>query len=102
MHRLGFDVSEVDEMVSYIKAGNRIVIKSVFSHLASGEDVNDDEFTLQQARELSKACVQIKEALGYSFMQHIANSAATILKPQLQLDMVRLGIGLYGIDASHS
>ena len=102
MHRLGFDINEVDELITYIKTNNRIVIKSVFSHLASGEDVNDDAFTFLQAEKLSKVCVQIKDALGYSFMQHISNSAATILKPQLQFDMVRLGIGLYGIDASHS
>ncbi len=102
MHRLGFDVSEVDELTNYIKTNNRVVIKSVFSHLASGEDVNDDAFTWQQAEKLLKACARIKDGLGYSFMRHISNSAATILKPQLQMDMVRLGIGLYGIDASHS
>ena len=102
MHRLGFNVSEIDELTDYIKANNRIVIKSVFSHLASGEDVNDDAFTFLQAEKLLKVCVQMRDALGYSFMQHISNSAATILKPQLQFDMVRLGIGLYGIDASHS
>jgi alanine racemase len=102
MHRLGFDASEVDEMIDYIKINNRVVIKSVFSHLASGEDVNEDAFTLQQAEKLSIACTKIKDGLGYSFMRHISNSAATILKPQLQMDMIRLGIGLYGIDASHS
>lgn len=102
MHRLGFDVREVDEMINYIKINNRVVIKSVFSHLTSGEDVSDDAFTFQQAEKLSNACIKIKDGLGYSFMQHISNSAATILKPQLQMDMVRIGIGLYGIDASHS
>jgi len=102
MHRLGFNLSEIDELINYIKANNRIVIKSVFSHLASGEDVNDDAFTFLQAEKLLKVCAQMRDALGYSFIQHISNSAATILKPELQFDMVRLGIGLYGIDASHS
>jgi alanine racemase len=102
MHRLGFDMDEVDALINYIKTGNRIIIKSVFSHLAAGEDISEDVFTFSQAEKLSVASIQIKNALGYSFMQHIANSAATILKPQLQFDMVRLGIGLYGIDASRS
>lgn len=102
MHRLGFDVSEADALIDYLKHNNRIIIKSVFSHLASGEDVNEDAFTFHQAEKLSAACMKITDVLGYSFAKHISNSAATILKPQLQFDMVRLGIGLYGIDASHS
>lgn len=102
MHRLGFNENEVDELVAYLKNNSRIIIKSVFSHLASGEDVNDDAFTFQQSEKLSAACEKIENELGYSFMKHLSNSAATILKPQLQFDMVRLGIGLYGIDASHS
>jgi alanine racemase len=102
MHRLGFDTDEVNALIEYLKNNPRVVIKSVFSHLASGEDVNDDAFTFMQAEKLTAACTQIKNALGYSFIKHISNSAATILKPQLQFNMVRLGIGLYGIDASHS
>ncbi len=102
MHRLGFDMDEINELINCLKANNRIVIKSVFSHLASGEDVNDDAFTFLQAEKLSAACTQIKNELDYSFIKHISNSASTILKPQLQFNMVRLGIGLYGIDSSHS
>ncbi len=102
MHRLGFDLSEIDELINHLKNNNRIIIKSIFSHLVSGEDLNDDDFTLMQAKKLSGASSVIKNALGYAFMQHLSNSAATILKPQLQFDMVRLGIGLYGIDTSHS
>lgn len=102
MHRLGFDLSEVDELINFLKVNNRMAIKSVFSHLASGEDSGDDAFTTSQAEKLSIACSKIKQELGYSFIKHISNSAATIRKPELQFDMVRLGIGLYGIDSSHS
>ncbi len=102
MHRLGFDTNEADELVDYLKNSNRMIVRSVFSHLASGEDADEDAFTLTQAKKLSVVSDQVKTALGYSFLQHISNSAATILKPQLQFDMVRLGIGLYGIDSSHS
>ncbi len=102
MHRLGFNIDEADELIDYFKNSNRMVIRSVFSHLVSGEDAREDAFTLTQAEKLSAVSDQIKIALGYSFLQHISNSAATIRKPQLQLDMVRLGIGLYGIDSSHS
>lgn len=102
MHRLGFDVDEVNELLDYFKNSNRMIIISVFSHLASGEDVNEDAFTLTQAEKLSEVSRQIQNELGYSFLQHISNSAATTRKPQLQFNMVRLGIGLYGVDSSHS
>ena len=102
MHRLGFDESDVPELVEYLKNSNHMVIRSVFSHLASGEDAGEDAFTLMQAEKLAAVSAQIKAAVSYPFLQHITNSAATIRKPQLQFDMVRLGIGLYGIDSSHS
>ena len=102
MHRLGFAFNEVDELISYLQSNNRMIVKSAFSHLASAEDVNDDAFTFLQTEQFINACKKLSEALNYPFIQHISNSAATVLKPQLQFDMVRLGIGLYGIDSSHS
>jgi alanine racemase len=101
MHRLGFDVTEINELCELLRNTNRMAVKSVFSHLAAGEDAKEDEFTLLQAKRFTKACLQLEEALGYSFIKHLSNSAATLRKLQLQFDMVRLGIGLYGIDRSN-
>jgi alanine racemase len=85
-----------------LRNSTRLVVKSVFSHLVAGEDAKEDEFTLLQAKKFAEACGRIEEVLGYSFIKHIANSAATFRKLRLQFDMVRLGIGLYGIDSSNS
>ncbi|HEX5153998.1 MAG TPA: bifunctional UDP-N-acetylmuramoyl-tripeptide:D-alanyl-D-alanine ligase/alanine racemase [Parafilimonas sp.] len=102
MHRLGFGEEDIEILTDLLKAGNRIVIRSVFSHLAAGEDANEDAFTLLQAKKFEDACNAIESALGYTVIKHLSNSAATFRLPQLQFDMVRLGIGLYGIDGSNN
>jgi Alr-MurF fusion protein len=102
MHRLGFGMNEIDELIALLKNSNRLVVKSVFSHLAASEDPNEDEFTLLQAERFKDACSKIESAIGYSFIKHLSNTAASFRMPQLQFDMVRLGIGLYGIDSSNS
>src|SRR6478735_1281110 len=100
MHRLGFGTDEIDALIDILRLNNRMVIRSVFSHLAAGEDAAEDNFTLLQAERFTAACDKIKEAFSYSFLKHISNSAASFRLPQLQFDMVRLGIGLYGIDGT--
>jgi alanine racemase len=102
MHRLGFGMNEIDELISLLKNSNRLAVKSVFSHLAAGEDVNEDAFTLFQAERFKKACAKIESAIGYSFIKHLSNSAASFRLPALQFNMVRLGIGLFGINSSGS
>ena len=100
MHRLGFDVNEVDVLCEKLKANTSFKIISVFSHLAGSDDATHDDFTLQQAASFFAAAEKIRNALGYDFLKHIANSSAVYRHPDLQSDMVRLGIGLYGVDAS--
>ncbi len=102
MHRLGFGEDDMETLISLLKSSNRMVIKSVFSHLAAGEDPQEDAFTLLQAERFKEACSQIETAVGYNFIKHISNSAASARMPDLQFDMIRLGIGLYGIDSSHN
>ncbi|MEO8712229.1 MAG: bifunctional UDP-N-acetylmuramoyl-tripeptide:D-alanyl-D-alanine ligase/alanine racemase, partial [Parafilimonas sp.] len=102
MHRLGFGMNEIDELISLLKSSNRLVVKSVFSHLAASEDINEDAFTLLQAERFKEACAKIKSAIGYSFIKHLSNSAASFRLPALQFNMVRLGIGLFGINTSNS
>lgn len=100
MQRLGFSLEELDRLASRLQQSNAFRVQSVFSHLVASELAEHDAFTQNQGRLLLEACGVLQVALGYSFIRHIANSAGIIRHPNLQLDMVRLGIGLYGADAT--
>ena len=102
MNRLGFAVNEMEKLANAVSATSSFKVVSVFSHLVAGEEEEQDEFTLTQFKQFEKAANQLREKLGYSFIYHISNSAAAIRLPQLQMDMVRLGIGLYGVDSTNS
>ena len=102
MNRLGFAANEIQDLTKEIKATSSFRIQSVFSHLSASEDPMQDEFTARQYHLFEQASTTIENDLGYSFLQHIANSAAILRHPQMQLDMVRLGIGLYGVDSAIS
>lgn len=99
MHRLGFEPEHVPNLTEQLK-GSAFKIVSMFSHLVASEDPVEDHFTKKQAQQFIKACDHIEAAIGYSFIRHIANSAAISRHEDLQMDMVRLGIGLYGIDSA--
>jgi Alr-MurF fusion protein len=99
MHRLGFEENQWPLLCELLAGNDCIKIQSVFSHLAAGGDATQDAFTGQQGTLLKKAASLIKSAVCYSFMSHIANTSAIYRHPHLQMDMVRLGIGMYGIDA---
>jgi len=101
MNRLGFDSNEVPALCQLLQQTNVIAVQSVFSHLAGSESAEDDGFTLHQDALFTKACAQIQQVLSYSFLKHISNSAGIFRHPQLQYDMVRLGIGLYGVDSAN-
>ncbi len=100
MHRLGFMPTELEELIRNLTRHNMFSIQSVFSHLAASEDPAEDAFTLQQASLFEQACSYLEKALGYSFLKHLDNSSGTLRHPQLQYDMVRLGIGMYGISSA--
>ena len=100
MHRLGFEEGDVESLSEKLQQDNCFKIVSVFSHLAGSDAAMHDDFTSVQSTIFSHAADKIRSAVGYDFMRHISNSAAVYRHPQLQMDMVRLGIGLYGVDAS--
>ena len=100
MHRLGFEGFEIETLCDFLEEIKYIKVKSVFSHLVASDAPEHDAFTLQQMKRYEKAYLQIERALGYKFIRHIANTSAIIRWPMGQYDMVRLGIGLYGIDAA--
>jgi len=102
MNRLGFAISDIEKLVDKLKTTSSFKIQTVFSHLAASEEGGQDTFTNEQFQKFKKASDLLQQRLGYSFIRHIANSAASIRFPELQMDMVRLGIGLYGVDSTNS
>ncbi|HVS94961.1 MAG TPA: bifunctional UDP-N-acetylmuramoyl-tripeptide:D-alanyl-D-alanine ligase/alanine racemase [Puia sp.] len=101
MNRLGIAVQELESLVSSLPAW-AFKIVSVFSHFAASEDAQQDEFTRRQGKLYREMTERIGKALGYRFLRHMDNSAGIVRQPGLQMDMVRLGIGLYGIDPAGS
>lgn len=95
MHRLGFAPQIAGVFQNLPKHLN---IASVFSHLAASEDPQHDDFTRAQIASFHEACKCIEEDCGHSFIKHILNTGGVLRFPNAQLDMVRLGIGLYGVD----
>jgi alanine racemase len=100
MHRLGFLPEELDELLSVINLNKLMHVQSVFSHLVASENPEHDDYTSYQIDLFIKLSDKIREVLGYSFILHLANSSAIHRWPHARFDMVRLGIGLYGIDSS--
>ena len=96
MNRLGFSPAQMPQLLEALKSSS-FKVQTVFSHLVASEDPQYDAFTEQQFRLFNEMCDALQNSLPYSFSRHIANSAAIVRHPHLQMDMVRLGIGLYGI-----
>lgn len=97
MHRVGFIDSEIDELVATLRATDRVRVSSVFSHLATADCLDQDVYTESQFEAFERMTAAIAAALDYPFKRHILNTAGIMRYPERQYDMVRLGIGLYGI-----
>jgi alanine racemase len=98
MKRLGFNESEIPELIKLLKEYPHLRIKSVFTHLAASEAAEHDGFTQTQIQRFSNISNQICAAFNYPIIRHCLNSGGIVRFPDAQFDMVRLGIGLYGID----
>ena len=97
MRRLGFESHEINNLISLISKQQEIQIASVFSHLASSENSLDKNFTSRQINQFTSICNDIEAQTNNPIIKHILNSSGIINYPEAQFDMVRLGIGLYGI-----
>lgn len=99
MHRLGFAPDDMDKLAQILKSDDSpIVVRSIFSHLACSEDPAMDDFTRMQIERLRQGSARLKQLLGKdNILCHILNSSGITRFPEAQMDMVRLGIGLYGI-----
>lgn len=99
MHRLGFDPEEMPVLIERLKNQEQVMVKSVFSHLAGADNPQLDGFTHQQYTTFTACADTITAAFSHQIMRHLLNSAGTERFPQYQMDMVRLGIGHYGVSA---
>ncbi|MBB5637472.1 alanine racemase [Pedobacter cryoconitis] len=99
MHRLGFEEPDLAELLPLLNQTKKIKVVSAFSHLAASEDEKHDEFTGYQLQTYLHLSTALRKSLGYDFIRHISNTSAITRHPEAQLDMVRIGIGLYGYDS---
>ncbi|OFX56532.1 MAG: bifunctional UDP-N-acetylmuramoyl-tripeptide:D-alanyl-D-alanine ligase/alanine racemase [Bacteroidetes bacterium GWA2_30_7] len=99
MKRLGFLSSEVDDLINILSENNSIIIKSVFTHLVATEDNAQDVFTRFQVDTFLNTTKKIEKHLKYGIIKHVLNSAGVERFSEYQFDMVRLGIGLYGVSS---
>lgn len=102
MHRLGFQTNGLEELITFLKKNSRIRVKGIFTHFASSENKTDDEFTKQQAQTFDRSYKQIVEGIGYTPVKHACNSSGIVRWKEYHYDMVRLGIGLHGLDPTNS
>lgn len=98
MHRLGFLPGEIDELISRLKAQNAVVPRSVFSHFVGSDGEMFNDFTKKQFDVYNEASLKLQQSFPDKILRHICNTAGIERFPKYHLDMVRLGLGLYGID----
>jgi len=99
MHRLGFEWKDMEKLTEKLKNQQQLKVRSVFSHLAGADESRFDTFTLQQINTFTKCADNLNASFDHYIMRHILNSAGIERFSQYQFDMVRLGIGHYGISA---
>ena len=99
MHRLGFDpLNDIDEVIDRLTHQNAIIPRSVFSHFVGSDSDEFDDFSASQFDKFQQAANKLQSAFSHKILRHIANSAGIEHFPERQLDMCRLGIGLYGVN----
>jgi alanine racemase len=100
MHRLGFEESDIEELVAELRSAKQLRVASVFTHLSSTDNPAHDAFTKKQLAQFSAWSTRIQEALPYPVLRHALNTGGIQRFPEAQFDMVRLGVGLYGVSAT--
>jgi len=101
MNRLGFQKQDIPKLISELKVNDKVIVKSIFSHLAGADEKKFDEFTKQQIKLFKEKSLEIESELGYKVMKHILNSSGSERFPEAAFDMIRLGIGMYGFSPNN-
>ncbi len=103
MHRLGFDPkNDMDKLIDRLKHQNAIIPRSVFSHFVGSDSDDFDEFSAKQFALFDEGSKKLQSAFEHKIIRHIDNSAGIEHFPERQLDMCRLGLGLYGINSRNN
>jgi alanine racemase len=97
MHRLGFEEENLDDLIQILKGNETVQIKSILSHMATSDDLNHNAFSKSQIALFEKLSTKLQTELNIKPIRHILNTSGITNYPEAQYDMVRLGIGLYGI-----
>jgi alanine racemase len=97
MHRLGFQAADVAQLSAILKDNPHVKVKSILSHLAASDDLELMDFTLHQIEQFENMSAALITDLGYAPIRHLLNTSGISNFTNAQYDMVRLGIGLYGI-----
>ncbi len=97
MHRLGFEAGDIQELSNMILSQPEVKVKSIFSHLAAADDPEAKDLTKSQIAQFEQWSSNLQEKLDYPVMRHICNSSGISHYPEAHFDMVRLGLGLYGL-----
>jgi len=100
MHRLGFEQKDRQELARLIQEYPELEIGSLYTHLVGADEEEHIAYSLQQLESFLQMCDFLETKLAYKPLRHALNSAGIIRFPEFQLDMVRLGIGLYGVEVS--
>ena len=100
MHRLGFESDRIDELVTILRQNSFIRVVSIYSHLAGADEEQHNDFSREQVTHFLRITEKIEKGLKIHPLKHVLNSAGIIRFPEYQLDMVRLGIGLYGFETN--
>jgi len=98
MHRLGFAPQDIPELIFRLKRQSSVIPRSVFSHLAGSDSAQFDAFTRRQIESFELASEELQAAFSHKLLRHICNTAGIERYPGAQFEMVRLGLGLYGVD----
>lgn len=103
MHRLGFHPEkDMSYLIDRLKKQSAVVPRSVFSHFVGSDNDAFDDFSAQQYRLFIKGCNELQSAYQHTILRHICNSAAIEHFPERHMEMVRLGLGLYGVNARNN
>ncbi|GAB3330946.1 bifunctional UDP-N-acetylmuramoyl-tripeptide:D-alanyl-D-alanine ligase/alanine racemase [Hymenobacter humi] len=101
MRRLGFDEADLPALATLLQQhAARLPVASLMTHLAAADEAEHDDFTREQLAAFRRMAAVLETALGHAVLKHALNSAGILRFPEAHFDMVRLGIGLYGVDAS--
>ncbi len=102
MKRLGFEEGELDKLIELLNANTNITVKSIFSHLAGADEDGHNAFSHEQAAKYNRLYEKLVTGINTHPMRHLVNSPGILRFPEYHFDMVRLGIGLYGLEANNS